>query len=85
MSKKLLIILLIPIFIVVGLVGGCDVYTHLNNSERLMKHPEFEIARGVAPNFTADALHTINELEYIIERGIKYHDSGKSSGSLQSN
>jgi hypothetical protein len=32
-------------------------------SNRLLQHPEFEAAASVAPNFTRDALKTINALE----------------------
>ena len=49
------------------LLTGC-VSVKLNNSERLMEHPEFEAAAQAAPAFTTEALKTINELEYELER-----------------
>lgn len=39
----------------------------LNNSERLMSHPEFKAAVIAAPNFTRETLQTINALEREIE------------------
>ena len=49
------------------LLSGC-VSVSLNNSERLMQHPEFEAAAQAAPAFTTEALKTINRLEYELER-----------------
>lgn len=40
----------------------------MENSHRLMMHPQFEQAVINAPEFTKEALKTINKLEYEIER-----------------
>ena len=45
---------------------GC-MQTKLNNAERLMNHPQFPTAAKAAPEFTADALKTINALEEQLE------------------
>ena len=45
---------------------GC-VQVKLNNAERLMNHPQFPAAAKAAPDFTADALKTINALEEELE------------------
>ena len=37
----------------------------LNESRRLMQHPQFTNAVIYAPEFTRDALKTINRLEYL--------------------
>lgn len=50
------------------LLAGCLV-ARLENSARLMEHPEFPAAATHAPAFTADALKTINRLEEQIEGG----------------
>ncbi|RRJ96785.1 XRE family transcriptional regulator [Opitutaceae bacterium TAV4] len=43
-----------------------------DNSKRLIARPDFEAARLAAPEWCRDALHTINALEYELERlGIK--------------
>jgi hypothetical protein len=39
-----------------------------NNTKRLTAHPEFPRAAFHAPAFTRDALKTIAELEYQLER-----------------
>ena len=49
------------------LMSGC-VSTKRENSHRLMMHPQFELATINAPEFTREALKTINKLEYEIER-----------------
>lgn len=49
------------------LMSGC-VSTKKENSHRLMMHPQFEQAVINAPEFTREALKTINKLEYEIER-----------------
>ena len=49
------------------LMCGC-VATKLNNSERLMEHPGFRKAAYASPEFVKEALKTINELEYELER-----------------
>jgi|TARA_Y100000310_G_scaffold187085_1_gene187187 hypothetical protein len=58
--KRMLLLMLL-------LTSGC-VSAKLENSKRLMMHPEFEHAATNAPEFTREALKTINRLEYEIER-----------------
>jgi hypothetical protein len=48
-------------------MSGC-VSVKLENSGRLMSHPEFPAAAQAAPEFTREALKTINGLEYELER-----------------
>jgi putative NADH-flavin reductase len=49
------------------LISGCK-SVKLENSQRLMNHPEFPKAAMEAPEFTREALKTINKLEYELER-----------------
>ena len=58
--KRMLLLMLL-------LMSGC-VSVKLENSERLMRHPGFPAAAQAAPEFTREALKTINKLEYEIER-----------------
>ena len=58
--KRMLLLMLL-------LMSGCVSVT-LENSARLMRHPEFPAAAQAAPEFTREALKTINGLEYEIER-----------------
>ena len=58
--KRMLLLMLL-------LMSGC-VSVKLENSERLMRHPGFPVAAQAAPEFTREALKTINGLEYEIER-----------------
>ncbi len=46
---------------------GC-VTVRLDNSKRLIARPDFEAARTAAPEWCRDALKTINELEFQLER-----------------
>ena len=47
-------------------LAGCLV-KRLDNAARLMTHPQFPAAAKAAPDFTADALKTINALEEELE------------------
>jgi hypothetical protein len=49
-------------------MAGC-LMARLENSARLMEHPEFPAAAHHAPAFTAETLKTINALEERIEAG----------------
>jgi hypothetical protein len=49
------------------LLAACQT-SKTENSRRLLEHPEFPAAARNAPKFTADALKTINALEYELER-----------------
>jgi hypothetical protein len=40
----------------------------LENVRRLADHPEFPAAAAAAPEFTREALKTVAELEYELER-----------------
>jgi len=46
-------------------IAGCKTTITLNESKRLMQHPQFTNAVIYAPDFTRDALKTINRLEYL--------------------
>jgi len=46
---------------------GTGIATH-DNSKRLMARPDSEAAYYAAPGFVADAIATINALEYELER-----------------
>lgn len=47
---------------------GCQTPVEYNNVQKLTAHPEFPRAAFHAPNFTRDALKTIAELEWELER-----------------
>ena len=48
---------------------GCQTApVEYNNTKRLTAHPQFPKAAFQAPDFTRDALRTIAELEYELER-----------------
>ena len=47
---------------------ACTSPIQLQNSQRLMARPDFPAARAAAPEFTRDALKTIDQLEYQLER-----------------
>lgn len=44
------------------LLSGCT-SPRLNHVQRLLGHPQFPAARAAAPDFTRDALRTINDLQ----------------------
>ena len=50
------------------LSSGC-LTPRLDNGERLIAHPQFKKAAIAAPEWVADALDTIAQLELEIERG----------------
>jgi len=60
-------VLLRTLLLMLLLTSGC-VSAKLENSGRLMSHPEFPVAAQEAPEFTREVLKTINRLEYEIER-----------------
>ena len=60
LTKTVLLLLL--------LTGCATPMVKLNNSNRLMERPDFPVAARAAPEWCRDALKTINELEYEIER-----------------
>ena len=47
---------------------GCQTPVEYDNTKRLTAHPQFPRAAMEAPAFTRDALRTIAELEYELER-----------------
>lgn len=50
------------------LLAGCATPpVELNNSDRLIRHPQFKQAVQAAPDFVSDALKTINRLEHELE------------------
>lgn len=55
--------LMLPLLI---LCSGC-VSVSLENSQRLMSHPDFDKVVAASAEWTADALKTINRLEARVE------------------
>ncbi|MBX3736727.1 MAG: hypothetical protein KF715_08565 [Candidatus Didemnitutus sp.] len=56
------------IIIACALLAGCaSAPVQLNNSDRLIQHPQFKKAAQAAPEFVSEALKTINRLEHEIE------------------
>jgi hypothetical protein len=53
---------------VLCLAGCASVPVRLENSARLIARPDFNAARAAAPEWCRDALKTINQLEYELER-----------------
>lgn len=53
---------------IVLLSTGC-LSPRLDNGERMIAHPQFQAATIAAPEWVAEALDTIAELESHIERG----------------
>ena len=47
---------------------GCRTTVELNNVQRLIEHHQFQSAKNAAAEFTEDALRTVADLEYQIER-----------------
>ena len=60
--KMLLLMLLL------AMCSGC-LTPRLNNTDRLIAHPQFKAAVIAAPDWTEDALKTIADLEREIEAG----------------
>ncbi|RRJ97811.1 hypothetical protein Ga0100231_004965 [Opitutaceae bacterium TAV4] len=50
-----------------SLLAGCT-SVKLDNGARLMQRPDWPAARAAAPEWCRDALHTIANLEYELER-----------------
>lgn len=66
-SKSVRICFVSLVCFVVALLSGCTA-VQLNNSDRLIAHPQFRDAARAAPVWTSEALKTINRLEAEIER-----------------
>jgi len=66
MHKTLLTLTLL--LIVLSSLTACQTLPRVNHVQRLLQHPEFRTAAKSAPKFTADALHTINDLQREINR-----------------
>ncbi|PTX95756.1 hypothetical protein [Opitutus sp. ER46] len=49
------------------LFGGCQT-VRLDNAARLAARPDFPAAKAAAPEWCRDAMKTINQLEYQLER-----------------
>ena len=60
--KRNWIILILPL-----MLSSCRT-VELNNVEALTSHPQFPQAAQAAPEFTREALRTVADLEYQIER-----------------
>ena len=61
-GRTKILLLTLPLLV----LNGC-VSPKLNNTDRLINHPEFKSAVIAAPNFVEDALKTIADLERDIE------------------
>ena len=59
---------IVSVSVIALLSSGC-LTPRLDNGKRLIAHPQFEKATIAAPEWVADALDTIAELEREIERG----------------
>ena len=57
---------MLPLTLLLVMCSGC-MTTRLNNTERLIAHPQFQSAVIAAPDWTRDALETIADLEREIE------------------
>ena len=57
---------MLPLTLLLVMCSGC-ITTRLNNTERLIAHPQFQSAVIAAPDWTRDALETIADLEREIE------------------
>lgn len=55
------------LLVAVLMLAGCSTPVRLNNTTRLMARPDAEAARKAAPEWCADALITIAELEAQLE------------------
>ena len=62
MRISLLTLMLLCVF------TGCQTKIEYNNVKRLTAHPQFPKAAFHAPDFTRNAMRTIAELEYELER-----------------
>jgi len=60
-QKRMLLLMLL-----LAMCSGC-LTPRLNNTERLINHPQFRSAVIAAPDWTRDALETIADLEREIE------------------
>lgn len=56
----------LPLLLCLALPGCCTV--KLDNARRLIERPDFPAVKQAAPEWAADALKTINALEYDQER-----------------
>ena len=57
---------MLPLMLLLAMCSGC-LTTKLNNTDRLIAHPQFRAAAIAAPQWTEDALKTIADLEREIE------------------
>ena len=57
---------MLPLMLLLAMCSGC-ITTRLNNTDRLINHPQFQSAVLAAPDWTRDALETIADLEREIE------------------
>lgn len=62
-QKRMLLLMLL-----LAMCSGC-LTPRLNNTDRLIAHPQFKAAAIAAPRWTEDALKTIADLEREIEAG----------------
>jgi len=57
---------MLPLTLLLVMCSGC-LTPRLNNTDRLINHPQFRSAVLAAPDWTRDALETIADLEREIE------------------
>lgn len=57
---------MLPLMLLLLMSSSC-VSPRLNNTQRLLEHPQFKSAAIAAPRFVEDALKTITRLEKEIE------------------
>ena len=57
---------MLPLMLLLAMCSGC-LTPRMNNTDRLINHPQFRSAVLAAPDWTRDALETIADLERGIE------------------
>lgn len=65
--RRLVLLFVVSSFCVFG-VGCATAPVRLDNAARLMARPDFSAAAQACPAWAAEALHTINRLEFQLER-----------------
>ena len=59
---------LLTLTMLCGMLAGCGTMQELNGVKTLTAHPQFPRAAQHAPEWTREALRTVADLEYQIER-----------------
>ncbi len=66
MQESVGMIRMLPLMLLLLACSGC-ITIKLNNTDRLITHPQFNAAATAAPDWTRNALETIADLEREIE------------------